>query len=215
MGGSGPNRLDAQLVFQNSNGLPEDRYVMTSHWGTTNTVTDTHRDAVAAMLEQFINDPITSGAPALVEFLSGELSNTAQIRLYTAGDPEPRVPALYEFTLGTRSGSATMPHEVALCLSYYAGQNVPRKRGRMYFGPLAGGSTVATVSNGHVRPSSGLIDALANAGGRMIGTGGTNPQWVVLSSFIGASYTTDVWVDNAFDTQRRRGIAPDARVTRP
>ena len=119
------------------------------------------------------------------------------------------------FNLTSNPGTDGMPSEVALCMSFQ-GEKVPgfpqrRRRGRIYFGPI-----VSTASAGG-RPTTAIITALANAGaalGAALPTS-TNPGQLSVwsTSDAAAVEVTNGWVDNAFDTQRRRGIDPTTRTT--
>jgi len=143
--------------------------------------------------------------------------NNHEIKYYdlTQTTP-PNYPILEDtFNLTSNPGTDGMPSEVALCLSFQ-GEKVPgfpqaRRRGRIYFGPI-----VATATAGG-RPTSGLVTALSNAGDALATAlpGNTMPaNLAVWSVADGAAVpVTDGWVDNAFDTQRRRGVDRTSRTT--
>jgi hypothetical protein len=99
------------------------------------------------------------------------------------------------------------PRDVAVCLSYYADQNVPRWRGRLYLPFCVRPNPPAAV------PAAGdLTDALA-VGTALGAAGGAPFQWVVYSHVdtIGRP-VTNAWCDNEFDTQRRRGTKASTRA---
>lgn len=105
-------------------------------------------------------------------------------------------------------GNTGGPREVACCLSYYAGQNTPRRRGRMYMGPFVGTSL-------GVRPDPTLTAAILDLGDGILGLGGLDVSWVQYSPTENTSQgVTDYYVDNAWDTQRSRGLDPTARTER-
>jgi len=119
------------------------------------------------------------------------------------------------FNLISNPGVDGMPSEVALCLSFQ-GEKVPgfpqrRRRGRIYFGPI-----VSTASAGG-RPTSAIITALAGAGDALATALPANSMVGNLAvwspSDAAAVVVTDGWVDNAFDTQRRRGVERTSRTT--
>jgi hypothetical protein len=141
------------------------------------------------------------------------------------------------FTMSAPVDSMNLPSEVACCLTWTAvgrhleavsgddnsdpsGVDDPdslrdrpmqRRTGRIYVGPLNGGAH----SNG--RPSTGFMTILNNAGKALS---------VALAARASGPYVLGVWsrknagiypvggsfVDDAFDTQRRRGAAPTARA---
>lgn len=129
-----------------------------------------------------------------------------RVRAYDMSDEEPRPirgEALLEWDAPSNSVG---PREVALCLSYFAGRNLPRLRGRMYIGPIR----LAAMGD---RPTEQLMGTLGALAEGISGLGGINVQWVQHSEASG-EYTnvTDYWVDNAWDTQRRRGIEASTRL---
>lgn len=134
---------------------------------------------------------------------------------YRESDPPPRAPIRTTVWNLTSNPSGTpLPSEVALCCSFQADRisGVPqaRRRGRVYIGPL---STVALGTDG--RPAATFVTAMVNAGNDLVdaSVASTTWKWSVFSRVLGTgSEVTNGWVDNAFDTQRRRGIAPSART---
>lgn len=151
--------------------------------------------------------------------IDGTLANTVattghRLRAYDLADPEPRAP-VKDQGLGTLTvGTTPLPHEVAICVSYQAprqsGQSQARRRGRLYFGPLATNNSATTglISSGtvatYVDALQDLLDASVNA---------TTWAWVVYSRANAAAIeATNGWVDNAYDVQRRRGIEATSRT---
>jgi hypothetical protein len=138
------------------------------------------------------------------------------------------------FSLGTGGGSS-LPREVAACLSYHADmtglpEDVPggapgpagdthpaaRHRGRIYLGPLANNALGAGVNGPGVY--SGLRTSATNAAASFMSAMGAiaiGPvRWCVWSRVNHALYPiTGGWMDDAFDTQRRRGIEATQRTT--
>lgn len=208
-----PNGILAQIVLQGSSDLPEDRFITTYHFGTTTPPTTAMKDAVADALTSFVLDLATGATATMHSLLGPQVSNSAEIRLYELQATPPRVPAIYDLDISAPTGTG-LPAEVALCGSYYAGTNSPRRRGRIYWGPLK--STAGDMIEGEFRPTvaarSSLRYAMAALRTSLLST---NP-WCVYSRADDALRTiTNGWVDNAFDTQRRRGLAPSARSVFP
>jgi hypothetical protein len=105
----------------------------------------------------------------------------------------------------SKSGKGA-PAEVALCLSYYEGVNVPRRRGRVYFGPWAQAAMAA-------RPEADLREVLRVFGAGLAGLGGVNVDWQLVSPTNNTrKRITHIWVDDSWDTQRRRGPKSTTRV---
>jgi hypothetical protein len=109
---------------------------------------------------------------------------------------------------GTPKNLPVIP-EAAVVLSYYAGQNAQRHRGRMYLPAWLLGAT----SSDMVRsvPQS-IRDAAAGLVTTLQGLGGVNVDWGVWSE---ADHTfrkaTNYFVSDAWAIQRRRGIKETAR----
>lgn len=128
-------------------------------------------------------------------------------KAYNLADPEPREPvAEVSWLASSAQRPASGPRDVALCLSYFADRNLPRNRGRMYIGPLPS-------QNLTMRPDSTLRGALANLAEGISGLGGPNVQWVQRSTVLNRfANVTDYWIDDEWDTQRRRGLRASTRT---
>jgi hypothetical protein len=132
-------------------------------------------------------------------------------------------------TASASPGNLALPREVALCGSFHgdlsgvaeegAGDTRPRarRRGRIYVGPLNVAATDSTngSANGGALPSGFFIGRLAAAFAEFTAAAieDEGGRWVVASRADNAVYpVTAGWVDNEFDTQRRRGLDPSART---
>lgn len=127
---------------------------------------------------------------------------------YQADRTEPNYPLGEATTDGTLFPASAGPRDVALCLSYYSGANIPRRRGRLYF-PFTTKYTANTV-----RPSTADMNALLTFVPVLNGIGGTDFAWALYSRSDDQGFpVTDAYVDNEWDTQRSRGLRPTARVS--
>lgn len=138
--------------------------------------------------------------------IQGFLANgSVEVKLYDMGDALPRQAKSVKKAAGLDTESG--PREVALCLSFFADTNVPTRRGRVYFGPFDGGQT------GTGRPSTNLRNALIDVGQLFSGLGGANVDWSQYSQKLArAVRISDLWVDDEWDTQRRRGVQSTTRA---
>lgn len=203
--------ISAQVALQAATQLPEDRMVNT-FWFQTNSSAD----------------PAGIVTP-LVDFyqsLAGALSLNAihdtghLIKMYDQADVEPRSPIVEStFDLTGLSNTTALPAEVALCSSFQgnpeSGENQQRRRGRIYVSGWVSSNNV-----GAGRPGGPLQTLLANSTAQLsnditaLGTGIEQVLWVVYSRTADSfALITNGWVDDSWDTQRRRGIAPTTRVT--
>lgn len=141
--------------------------------------------------------------------------NNHEIKVYDMADPEPRAPILETtFNLPADPSIASLPSEVALCLSFQAarqsGQSQARRRGRIYFGIPS-----TSQAGGDGRPSSAFVVALAEAGEDLLAQSVTDGDWawaVYSTVDDNISFVTNGWVDNSWDTQRRRGLEYTTRT---
>lgn len=124
------------------------------------------------------------------------------------------------FTLAAAGSGSTygFPNEVAICLSYNAtapgspAVPAPSRRGRLYIGPL-GVISAGTANASEIRPAAQFLGDIASAGRYLAErSSDADGNWVVYSRKLNAfSVIDEGWVDNAWDTQRRREIAATSR----
>lgn len=170
------------------------------------------------------NGPDTAATEtAIVKFynaiqprLSNHLAKDGHELIWTS---LPGTPPNYPFrTFGWNFSAAlsagTMPTEVAMVLSFQgsraAGFPQGRRRGRIFLGPLLG-----SVGGADGRPIPAARTTIANAAA-VLKTDLAAPgdqYWAVWSGAdMQAVEIDNGWVDNAFDTQRRRGVATTDRT---
>lgn len=215
-----------QHAFQGGSGQPRDRYVNTFHVeGPSIGVGFPEGPPLAGHIKTFY-DGLNVGAGGSSGMFSKYVNNVGRsIKIYDLGDPKPRTP-IYEETSPAppfpSSTRASMPLEVAVCLSYSAlkvsGTAAARRRGRIYLGPwsemiLEEG---AGPTNGPVVATDYRQKIIDGALGLHLNLTLMSYSWVVYSpSNDSAADITSFYVDDAFDTQRRRGIAPITRTVSP
>lgn len=169
--------------------------------------------------------------------LSGIIDRTkCTIRFYDLAQAKPSVPLdELPMALDGAANNYRLPQEMALCVSFQgdrqSGLNQRRRRGRIYLGPFCN-RTPNEMSVDYERPHTSIITAAVNFGTHLLSPGQPTgwAEWGVLSRVnaggwmvpgvqgppdLPAGWTpvTNGWVDNAWDTQRRRGLAPSARTT--
>lgn len=192
-------------------GRPEDVSVNVFHFindGVRATVTP----EIVAALNAFYDDALGNDQRSPLIDASG-----GSIKMYDLSEPEPRVP-YFEDDLDTLSGSAgstALPPEAAMVVSFRAavtsGQNKRRRMGRIYLGPF---STQA-LSSGTGRPNTGFITNIVTAANGLLYTSKVNTtfwSWAVYSPTDDAAREIiEGYVNNEFDTQRRRGLPDTVR----
>ena len=193
-----------QYLFQMSrrpnNNLARDRVVTTFH-------IDTDLDTVTPDVEPG-NNIAADAAELFASWMPGIQGFAGwDCFVYQHGRPRGTPPVLKEFSSAGGAPAAGGPREVALCLSYYADLNQPRRRGRMYLGPWTQGAMAE-------RPGTSQMQALQSLANGISALGGINVQWVQYSRADGEFRNVTNWfVDNEWDTIRSRGLRPDSRLT--
>lgn len=208
-----------QVVIPHQDQLAHDAVVNTFNFTGVDDVEDMCT-AAYGRLQEFYEDAPGGSTNGLIRFMSTELNYPgARLKFYNQDDPEPRVP-IFDESMGlvqtSPVGSTNLPGEVAVCTSYSAaaesGTNPRRRRGRLYIGPLNIGASTAT--NGvAARPSGPFITCLEGTTQRLAEASTLGCAWAVYSR-RGSSFAIieKGYVDNAFDTQRRRGVNPTTRT---
>lgn len=199
--------ITAQVILKTTDGISANFFTNSLAFDYTNSGAnlDATTTAIATFYSSLVSDVLGVG-----------LQTTGHaVKYYLAGGTKPNYPQREDsWDFSTGMTQPALPREVALVASFQAvrisGQEQARKRGRIYIGPLR--ASINDVG----RPSSSARTALANACDAF-GTeiaANTDGYWGVYSTVNGTvSEIADGWVDDTFDTQRRRGLAPSARTT--
>lgn len=195
-----------QVVLHTTDNNPANYVTNTMYWddGETETYSTLVTEIVAAYNE-------------IGNIFSSVLSvGGHEVNFYAMSDPEPRAPVFQTTWSLSGVGATSMPREVAMCVSFQAarisGVNQARRRGRLYLGPF--GTGALTTATG--QPSSTIIAACVSFGEDLLGfsQGQADWKWAVYSTIENTGSEVDNgWVDNAFDTQRRRGNEWTSRTT--
>lgn len=211
----------ALVTLEHANALPEDRATNTFHFVTqSNPPSALELNGISDAVEAFYVSIPVGAASAIWSFFSSEMAQIGHsVTFYDLGDAEPRTPLREDFfSLPGSPNGDPLPGEVALVLSFQgvavSGEPQARKRGRVYIGRLDKDSASAG------RPSAPILATLQSAGLALGNAGEASLiwSWAIYSPTSDAagdptpfSIVDNGWVDNAFDTQRRRGLAPTAR----
>jgi hypothetical protein len=176
--------------------LPRDRVVVTPWFsdtvdGNAQAIADSCRDVLVAAAGSWFN---------------GSFECRADVYRYLGENVESGPPAATSVKNLGNPVVADMPREVALCVSFYSGSNAKRRRGRLYL-PVAGSG----ATKGARPDTSAMTRALAVA--TRLGVVGPNTcTWCVHS---GVDHVlrpvSNAWVDDEWDTQRRRGLKGTTR----
>lgn len=205
-----------QVTFPTDSAIPADYVTNTFHFSTVGALPIiTDFDNVRDMLADFYSVAPSAGGSALQTFYSQLLASPAIVKAYALEDSPPRAPA-YESTFAwSPTGTGPLPAECALVMSFQAarasGMPQSRRRNRVYLGPFS------SASNGtDGRPGNTTILQITRAATDLAAAASSsvNWNWVVWSPTEQQDFQVDNgWVDNAWDTQRRRGPKPTSRTT--
>jgi len=211
--------LKVMAVFERASALPEDRVINTFTFqdGIPAAPPGNAADAIRAALDDFyfLN---TAGGSSIRSFLASTLKSLSY-RIYNSLDPEPREAIVRpSVSFLAPAVGASFPAEVSVVASFFAGRNLPRLRGRIYLGPIAASAQGSLASTDvDSRPSASLLTTVAQAMARLRNAPGLDAtRWSVGSTVDGIERpVTSGWVDNAWDTQRRRGGKASSRTLMP
>lgn len=217
------SRCIAQVTLERDGALPEDAVVNTWHFESDDIPLGATFDDNAPGLR----DRLVEYYQGLQTIFSSILTGNGTIKLYDWSEDQPRVPRLEDTFTFTPSTTSPMPAEVAVCVSLVgaleSGVKMARRRGRVFLGPVSGEivAIVGTPADVRVHPTyrTQIVNATVD-----LATGAANGSfrlaiWSPTTTREGGS-DNDAWndvvtvyVDDAFDTQRRRGGRSTARTS--
>jgi hypothetical protein len=200
--------IRAQVILKTTSAIPADYVTNTFCFDGADTLGRSVE--LTAAIKAFYDDVRTDvGYPGIA-------GPGHEIKFYELPGLVPNYP--YDTTTWAFSSAPTgqaYASEVALCLSFQ-GEKVPgfpqnRRRGRIYLGPCSDSIHLTG------RPNSTNVSAIAAAGGAFktaVAAITGDVVWAIWSGANGdAVPVLDGWCDNAWDTQRRRGLIPTSRTT--
>lgn len=203
----------AQVRFEGDTLDPEDVFINTWHFlASGGALTEGVADTITSYFDSFYKAEHGGQPGTIAEYFSPFMSGNAEVRYYDLAHEEPRVPIIRTFTF-TPVASGGLPAEVAVALSFQAGIPLTRtRRGRVYLGPLnQNAMSAVSTSDRHVNPTFMAIVGHAAAD---MAVATRAHRWAIYSRKLdSASIVETGWVDDAFDTQRRRGNEALTRVT--
>jgi len=184
--------------IQATTAFPRDRVYINPHFETTTVLIADDADRLCEDL-----------ADALMGWVLYAGSWEISVKAYKAEGVPPHKPVGAAVRNPGAAGAAGQPRELACCLSFYAGTNSPSRRGRLYIPLFVVSAQQATERIGvPVRGKVGQLPAIFAA------LGGADVDWVVWSKTNGqANKVTNWFVDDEWDTVRRRGLKALTRDT--
>jgi hypothetical protein len=220
----------ATVTLPHRSGLARDNVINSFTFDSVDPLTADIFDEIRDALEEFYN---ATSAEVLVQvgrYINSSISRSSApiVRIYDVSGHMSGAPA--GSPVGTRAFAAALPssaseiglpNEAAVCLTMAAdfGSDVEfgpgtrpraRDRARVYIGPL--NVTAAQTTLGITRPDVDMRNNLAQSGIRLARRFATVNLVVWSRAAASTKTVTHVWVDDAFDSQRRRGERPTSRI---
>lgn len=210
-----------QVVLPYSSGVPSDVVTNTWHFESLDgeSITSAKLASLFTVLTTFYNSVYASSAiKGMASYIN---SSQVLMKAYNLADPKPRTAVRESVTPLTLTSqeSGTIPAEAAIVLSYRTAfsSGIPKasQRGRIYLGALASTFFEAGTASNSTRVKQASREAICNAAGTMAAAALVQKWgWVVWSDKRSQKFAVaGGWVDNAIDTQRRRGQAATTRST--
>lgn len=205
-----PGVFRAQCVLQGASNLPEDRYVTT--WAFSGGTADDVASILGAM---WIGGAVGQPTTGIGQWISGGVPrDNLEVRVYDLADPPgAREPLIETFTLPAAASPTILPSEVAI-VATLGNSAQRRRRGRFYLGPLNLATSDAT--SGVARVANSAVQNIRDNCAWLSTQTIVPSNWGCISQVDGVFFAVDQGhVDNAFDTQRRRGEDATNRIPWP
>jgi len=170
-------------------------------------------DNVRDIITNFFNVDPPGTVNHVSDFMSSQAyTGNAVLRAYALTDAKPRAVKYQADIAFDTVDAASLPTEVALVFSFQAaaesGLTQKRRRNRIYTGGYR------SDANASGRPENSLVETMLFAGKQMLleSQASSSWDWVIYSpTNDDVAVVANGWVDNAWDTQRRRGEIASAR----
>jgi len=202
----------AQWIFQAASNRPEDGVTNTTHWYKGGAQFD--YENIRDMLVDFYSEIPDGASNSLTDFMTDKgLSGNWQLKIYRLTDDKPRAPVYTSQGSFELTSQDCLPAEIALVMSFQAepesGLTQARRRNRIYLGPFG-----VTANKDIGRPADLLVETMLFAGKALLIAQDQSITWGwhIYSPTQNAHYpVASGWVDNAWDSQRRRGVESTLR----
>lgn len=210
-----------QVILPYRSGVPTDVITNTWHFESLDdeSITSAKLATLYSRLVTFYNSVYAGSA---IKGLAGYVNPLLVVmKGYNLADPKPRTAvreSVTPLTVGTQQNDTT-PSEASIVLSFHTAyaSGIPKasQRGRIYLGGLGASFFDAGTLSGSSQVKQASREAITGAAGALYaGALSDKWGWSVYSDKRSQSFAVaGGWVDNAIDTQRRRGQAATTRST--
>jgi hypothetical protein len=237
------SRHKTVTILEKVSGDAADAVQMGFHWNFPGTASEADKIALMSEIHYFFNQEPSGHNDTVGGYIAHSVSRSSgdmHTEIYdipvSAGPLGSPVAGLSDTLVAGGPGSLNLPEEVAVALSFRAEygslvENLPtggsgptgkkhpraRRRNRTFIGPL--NTFVLDGVAGSTNPQrviTAFRQVLVDAAAEFLAAGaaGLGFSWSTFSQVEWAMYdVSQIWVDDAFDTQRRRGVAPISRTS--
>lgn len=208
----------AQVAFPFFSNLPSDVWTNTLHFTELAPLGLAGASALITPLLSDFYETIYAVARPMANYCQ---PGSATVNWYDLTEPEPRVPIILPLAATITVAASKVPTEVSIVASFQGDRSpgIPqaRRRGRIYLGGCGDNMVETSAVNAYPRLTTGVQNAVATACENLItALSGSGMRWSVWSpTDQAATIITNGWVDNMFDTQRRRSVNTEFRTLWP
>lgn len=206
-------RISAQVILRTADNIPENYCTNTFYFNLD-------EDSSVGIDRAFLTNEINTALLALYDDVRGLLGGLMQtghrIKYVDIDEPRPQFPyqeEVWDFVTGIASD--VLPHEVCVVSSFEADQvsgvNQASRRGRVFMGPM---NAASKATDGRLDDAfrTAMAQAFNDFSDKQDTAGVSGWTWVVYSRKLDTMAQVKMGhVDNAFDTQRKRGVASTVR----
>lgn len=214
----------AQITIPMYTGIPEDVVTNTLYFQRLDAgpATDVDLENMIDHLTTFYAEVYGNSTPLGAGSIASYMRpGSTSLKVYDLDDPKPRVAVREQgMPFGpVQDPTSSLPQEVALCLSFRTeptpGVAVGSQRGRIYLGGLGNGFLDVAGTSTYPRIKIAAFNDVTNAALKMFNSMLADEWgWVIHSEKLDQDFAVaEIWVDNSFDTQRRRGNKATLRAT--
>lgn len=209
--------LQAQAVIPFVTNVPKDVITNTFHFQSDGSISNAAAASLIATRLSAFYDEVYSVANSADTYVSWA---NAIVKVYDLDDLQPRVPIVEAMPIAPNNqADGILPAEVSIVASFHAANPVTaRRRNRVYLGGFATGAASSGTTSNPPAPNSAIRASIVDAMELLHAANTTPLIWQGRSGFgatpVGTFWDVEGgWVDNAWDTQRRRGHEATIRDT--
>lgn len=204
-------------VWQRKTGLPSDVMVNSFVFRNQNLAGPLGgglEGRIKTALDEFYFGRVGDTQGSISSHMRGGSFSGLTYRIYDLADTPPRPVHIEEsgaYATAAFSTGNPLPEEVACVVSWQTAVRGPHGRGRTFLGGFATEASGTDTETGTARVHANLSGSIQTAADRLLGDNNQDVELHILGA-QGPNRVRTGYVDNAWDTQRRRGLKSSSRV---